>query len=95
MSVAFLFGTRGSRRNSFGERISASDKPENLDLREEALADARRAWLPARDEGCPFFSVARSTVYRKEILIQKAESFPHGGNVWANERFLRASDMVR
>ena len=43
-----------SRRNSFGERISASDKPENLVLREEALADARRAWLPARDEGCLF-----------------------------------------
>ena len=78
----------GSRRNSFGERISASDKPENLALLAEALADARRAWLPARDEGCPFFSVANSTAHRKEILIQKVESFPHGGNVWANKWFL-------
>ena len=38
---------------------------------------------------------ARSTAHRKEILIQKAESFPRGGNVWANKRFLRPSDMVR
>ena len=53
-SVAFALRDEGSRRNSFGERISASDKPENLVLREEALADARRAWLPARDEGCLF-----------------------------------------
>ena len=51
VSVAFALRDEGSRRNSFGERISASDKPENLVLREEALADARRAWLPARDEG--------------------------------------------
>ena len=42
-----------------------------------------------------FFVIARSTAHRKEILIQKVESFPHGGNVWANERFPRPSDMVR
>ena len=58
VSVAFLFGTRGSRRNSFGERISASDKPENLALREEALADARRAWLPARDKGLSIYTLS-------------------------------------
>ena len=88
------------RRGGAAEILSVNEfrratSRKNLALREEALADARRAWLPARDEGCPFFSVARSTAHRKEILIQKAESFPHGGNVWANKRFLRPSDMVR
>ena len=76
-----------SERGGAAEILSVNEfrratSRKNLVLREEALADARRAWLPARDEGCPFFSVARSTAYRKEILIQKAESFPHGGNVW-------------
>ena len=80
------------------ERIADCRKSVNgqpLVLREEALADARRAWLPARDEGCLFFNIARSTVHRTAILIQKAESFPHGGNVWANKRFLRTNHSVR
>ena len=42
-----------------------------------------------------FFVIARSTVHRKAILIQKASAFPHGGNVWANKRFLRTNDSVR
>ena len=36
-----------------------------------------------------FFVIARSTVHRKEILIQKASAFSLCGNVWANKRFLQ------
>ena len=42
-----------------------------------------------------FFVIARSAAHRKEILIQKEESFPRGGNVWANKRFLRTNHSVR
>ena len=59
----------------------------------ETIAGATFAFA-LRDEGA-LTAFARSTAHRKEILIQKAESFPHGGNVWANKRFLRPSDMVR
>ena len=43
-----LVACEGSRQNPFGERILASDKPENLALGAAAKDDGTRAWLPAR-----------------------------------------------
>ena len=56
----FFKERRGSRRNFFGERISACDQPENLVLGAAAKDGGTRARLTARDKSCPVFGGSAS-----------------------------------
>ncbi len=71
---------KGSRRNPFGERISACDKPENLILGATTTVGARRAWLPARRAAkTSLANDFRRATSRKTLSSGRRRPSAHGG----------------